>query len=465
MRDRLHFLPPLWIAIGASAMMLAAMFFAHQAALFRVSIVFCAVWVGLTLYVRNPKVYLQFALWVCFLTPLARRMVDLKFGYQDQNLVLLCPLLVTAIAALALLECSHEMREVTPFLLCISGVLYGLVIGLIRHASADVIYGFFSWLAPVVFGLSVYLQWPDCQTYHRAIERTFLLGVLVMGAYGIFQYCAPPRWDVYWWQSLPFSTADSFGRPFSFKVRVWSTLNAPAPFAAVMGAGLLLNMASRSRWAVICNLAGLGSLLLSLSRTEWVACAFGFLFILSRASGQFLKKTILAVGVLAIVSVPLLSVKPVQETITQRLGSFQHLSQDESIQGRSAMYDRLAGDILRDPFGQGLSNSAVYDGYALDSGLLRILLRLGMIGTLFYLAGIGQIASRLLARNRTPDNIQVVCGAILLAALLKFVSVSVFENGGGAVLWLCMGLGLASRRFYGERVEEIGMRESYVYAD
>jgi hypothetical protein len=465
MRDRLHKLPPLWMAIGTSTIMLAATFFAHQAELFRVSIVICAFWVGLTLYVRNPKAYLQFALWICFLTPLIRRMVDFKFGYQDQNPVLLCPLLVFALAGLGLRDSTRSLREVTPFLLCISGVLYGLVIGLTRHPSASVIYGFASWLAPVVFGLNVYLQWPNYRAYQRVIERTFLLGILVMGAYGILQYCAPPPWDVYWWQSLPYAIADSFGRPFSFKVRVWSTLNAPAPFAAIMGAGLLLNMASRSRWVLICNLVGLGSLLLSLSRTEWVACAFGFVLIVSRANQNSLKRMLLAVTVFAAVSIPLFSVGQVREIVMQRLGSFQHLSQDESIQTRSAMYERLIGDILRDPYGQGVSNSAVYDGYALDSGTLRLLLNLGMIGSLFYLAGIFQIASRLLGRNVTRNNVQVVSGAIMLASLLKFVSVSVFENSAGAILWLCMGLGLAARRFYGERVEETGMQETYAYAE
>jgi O-antigen ligase len=206
-------------------------------------------------------------------------------------------------------------------------------------------------------------------------------------------------------------------------------------------------------------------LLLSLSRTEWVAYAFGFLFFVSRGSREFRKKALFAIAVAAVVSVPLFSVGPIQEIITQRLGSFQHLSQDDSMQTRSAMYDRLLGDILRDPFGQGVSNAAVYDGYALDSGSLRLLLRLGMIGSLFYLAGICQIASRLLTKTLPRNNIQVVCSAIMLASLLKFFSVAVFENAGGAVLWLCMGLGLAARRFYGERVEETGMPERYAYAE
>ena len=107
---------------------------------------------------------------------------------MDQNLVLLTPILVTAISAQSLFQCARSLREVTPFLLCVTGVLYGAVIGLLRHASADVFYGLFNWLAPVVLGLSVYLQWPLYRAQRVMVANTFLLGVLVMGVYGIYQY-------------------------------------------------------------------------------------------------------------------------------------------------------------------------------------------------------------------------------------------------------------------------------------
>jgi hypothetical protein len=465
MRDRIKFVPPPWFALGASAILLVALFAAHRAELFRECFPVCGVLIALALYVKRPDLYLQFTLWLWFLTPLVRRVVDLRFGYADQNLVLLCPILVTAVAGLSLLERAEPVRALTPFFLCITGVVYGFVIGMMRHASGDVVYGLFNWLAPILLGLHVYLQWPLYERHKRAIERTFLLGIAVMGLYGIYQYCAPPPWDVYWWESLPPYLAASFGRPVKFEVRVWSTLNAPAPFAGVMAVGLLMNFASRSKWRWICNLAGLGAFMLSLSRTEWLACLVGLIFILYRGSRAFLVKTLAGAVVLVAVGVALLSAGPGQRMIVQRLGSFQHLSQDESVQTRSAMYERLMGDMMRDPFGQGVSNAAVYDGYALDSGPLRFLLKLGMLGTLFYFAGICQILVRLLPRQFGEDPLQAACGAVLLAALAKFISVSGFENAGGAVLWLCIGLGLAARRYYAAEIETVAQEERYAYAN
>jgi hypothetical protein len=331
--------PASWVTCTCG-LILSALFLAHQGQMFRIAVPTSAVLIALSLYARRPTAYLQFTLWMWFLTPLVRRLIDWHFGYMDQNLVLLTPILVTAISAQSLFQCARSLREVTPFLLCVTGVLYGAVIGLLRHASADVFYGLFNWLAPVVLGLSVYLQWPLYRAQRVMVANTFLLGVLVMGVYGIYQYCAPPPWDVYWWQSLPTGTPESFGRAVKFQIRVWSTLNAPAPFAAVMSVGLLMNLVSNSRWKPICNLAGLGALVLSLSRTEWLGCTIGLLFILYRGDRRFIFKTIAGLVLIAVACIPLLSVGSTQKMITQRIASFQHLGRDDSFQTRSAIVGR-----------------------------------------------------------------------------------------------------------------------------
>jgi hypothetical protein len=457
-------IPPTWFLVGACSMLLCTLFIAHFAQPFRIAVPGCSLVIAFALYRKNTPAYCSFTLCTCFFTAVVRRLVDWHFGYADQNLILLTPILVTSISGFGLLNGGRSLRQITPFLLCIAGVTYGFVIGLMRHPSADVVYGFFNWVAPVLFGLFVYLSWPQFLEQRRAIEHAFLVGITLMGVYGIYQYCAPLPWDIYWWQSLPTGTPESFGRPVKFGLRVWSTLNAPAPFAGVMCVGLLLTFVSASRVKWVCFLVALGAFLLSLSRTEWAAFALGLAFILYRGSRATLIKTLAGFVLIGVVSVPFLSSGPAEKVLSARINSFKHLGQDDSFQTRSAMYERLLGDIAQEPFGRGVSNVSTYDGYAIDSGVLRSLLNLGVLGAAFYFFGLLQIVLRLLPKHIIVDPFPAACGAVLISALAKMMFVSPFENGPGVMVWLCIGLGLAAKQYHSICVPACIPEEEYSYA-
>ena len=62
----------------------------------------------------------------------------------------------------------------------------------------------------------------------QAVEKCFTWAVLLLGAYGIYQYIAPPPWDCAWLEGLPGGYENlSFGHPTPFEIRVWSTSNSP----------------------------------------------------------------------------------------------------------------------------------------------------------------------------------------------------------------------------------------------
>ena len=130
-----------WLAAVASLLLAIALFAAGQGALLRIAIPAGATITALALYLRRPIGFIHFTLWTWFLTPFVRRLVDWRFGFEDQNLVLLAPFLVTAIAGITLIR---ERRNVTgsqtaPFYLCMAGVSYGFLVGVIRwrlHASS-----------------------------------------------------------------------------------------------------------------------------------------------------------------------------------------------------------------------------------------------------------------------------------------------------------------------------------------
>src|ERR1700744_3165059 len=60
-----------------------------------------AVALGIWVYVRKQQYFLDYAIWLWFLTPFLRRLLDLNAGWLDPSPILLVPYLVTLIAPLA----------------------------------------------------------------------------------------------------------------------------------------------------------------------------------------------------------------------------------------------------------------------------------------------------------------------------------------------------------------------------
>jgi len=440
-----HAMPsPVWLTTVASLALIATLFAAKAAMLLRIALCVCPVTIAMALLHASDQLYIQFTLWVWFLAPMVRRVVDQRFGFADQNVVLLAPLLVTMLSAHCLTELPGTRLRIRPFFLCMAAVTYGCMIGLIEAPSAEVIYGYFNWLTPVLFGLFVYMRSSDYPVLRAAVRRTLLQGVALLGAYGIYQYVAPPVWDVYWWQSLPFGLVAAFGRPSPYEIRVWSTMNAPQPFAAMMGMSLLLILSARPRWVVPVALIGAKAFSLTLVRTEWLGWTAGMLYLASRMRPAVLIKCVIGAAALLLVFLPLLSLGTTRDVIGERLDSFTHLRSDDSVTTRLAMYQHLTGDLVQNPFGHGVSNQEVYLGYSLDSGPLRMLFNFGLLGTAMYLAGAVSALWVLLRNQDRRDIFALGCTAVLLSAFAKFLSLSAFMNASGVMVWLAIGMGFAA---------------------
>jgi hypothetical protein len=158
------------------AIVLSVLWLAGQGPLLRIAIPALATFLGLILYLRRPILYVQYLLWVWFLAPLARRIVDLRFGWEDPSIILLAPLLVSGIAGLALLRKASAARREIPagFVLCGVAIFYGFVVGMFLHPSAETAYELLNWLCPLLFGLHLCLHWRHYEQYRDAILRTFL---------------------------------------------------------------------------------------------------------------------------------------------------------------------------------------------------------------------------------------------------------------------------------------------------
>jgi hypothetical protein len=451
----------IWLAAIASFLLAIALFAAGQGALLRIAIPAGATITALALYLRRPIGFIHFTLWTWFLTPLLRRLVDWRFGFVDQNMVLLAPFLVTAIAGITLIRERRNVSgsQTAPFYLCMAGISYGFLVGVIRwklHASlaeslGGVVYCLFMWLAPLFFGLHLLLRWRDYDEQKQAIVECFTWAVLLLGAYGVYQYIAPPAWDCAWLEGLPGGYENlSFGHPAPFEIRVWSTSNSPGTFSIIMLTGLILLFGARTRYKFAFVAVGYLSFLLSLVRTGWLAWLIAMVLLLSSYRGAPLRRFILGLFLLPVALLPLMLIPEIQQTVQDRIQSMQDLKGDESFQDRKTMYQHLTSELLDEPSGIGLLNSNLsVDGYTLDSGVLQTVFMLGFAGAALFGTGI-LLACIALTRSPSREGLptlsaeQIAFRAIIIASLAKLIGENVFVNVGGIVLWICIGLWMAS---------------------
>jgi hypothetical protein len=444
------------LAIGLGGVGIAALGLAGQANLLRLAIPAAALLVGTVLYLSQPIRYVEYSLWLWFLIPLVRRLVDWRFGYTEPNMVLLAPLLVSAVGGLTLvLPSSRAKARIPPaFILCGAAILYGFAVGMIAHRAAEpvaeMVYGLANWLCPLLFGLHLYFNWRSYEEYRRAITRTFLWGVLVLGVYGVYQFLAPPAWDTYWLERVvdldPLGA--TFGKPEPLLVRVWSTLNSPGPFANTMMVGLLLLFGVRSPLRIPAAIAGYLSLLLSMVRTAWLSWLVGFGLILAKTKLRTLVRILLSALVIFLCLLPFVADPRIAPLVTDRMETFADLGHDESFGSRVDMYGELINESIENPAGFGLSNQTVWHSTPIDSGIISMLFSLGWLGSLLFGVGILSILSTRRACSET-DTFMLAGRAIAIAILGQVIGGNIFVGINGMVFWMFVAM-----IFSGQRLSE-----------
>jgi hypothetical protein len=370
---------------------------------------------------------------------------------------MIAPYLVSGVAALTLVRCLPQLLQprLLPFALILMALNYAFVIGLVHAGPLAATYGLLTWLVPVVLGFHVAAQWEWYPLHRDAIQRVFLWGVLAMGVYGIVQFLVLPAWDAHWMRA---SEMSSIGGAQPFKVRIWSTMNSPQPFALAMMAGLLFAFAAKGWFRFVAAGPGYVGLLLSLVRTAWLGWAIGLVILLARARGAH-KARLLAIGIaVGLLSLPLLLLEPVADRVSARFETLQDLGEDESLQARLALYSEFflasAGNVVGEGIGSAnLATKLAEDGdlaeyQTIDSGVLEAMFVLGWPGTLLYLAGLCWLVGGAFGGPPARDDLAVsAAGAVVVAILAMTLSHNTLVGVGGAVLWTFLGLMLAAREF------------------
>jgi hypothetical protein len=421
-----------------------------------------ALLVGVILYLCHPTLYLGFTWWLWFLTPEVRRIVDYQIGWNPISPVMVAPYLVAGVAALTLLRSLPQMLQrprLFPFLLVLMGLNYGYTIGLVRAGPAPATYALLDWIVPVAFGFHMAAHWQQYPLYRDAMQRVFLWGVLAMGIYGIVQFYVVPPWDAYWMEVAPIG---SIGWPQPFEVRVWSTMNAPLPFGVVMMAGLLFTFAATGPLRFVAAVPGYLSFLLCLVRTAWFGWAIGVLFMLVSIRGVQKMKLLAVAALVGLLSLPLLLLEPVAETVTSRFESMQELREDTSYRARLRLYRDMLLLSATNVIGEGLGATGLATklanagepGLIFDSGVLDFMFVLGWPGTILYVGGLIWLLANAFDTPAWHQNLAVhAARAIVLATLAMHLSLNMLTGVAGMVFWSFLGLALGAATFHRDQGE------------
>ena len=414
------------------------------------------------IYWRQPAAYLAYAWWIWMLSPFVRRLADVQAGWNEMNPISLAPLLVTAVTLPTLLRHLPRFRHraLVPFLLMTVALIYGLAVGSVRAAVPAAAYAAATWFLPMMLGAYLIVHWERYPEHRESLGKAFIWGLIITGVYGVYQFISPPQWDRYWMMQ---SQMDSIGRPEPFAVRVFSMMNAPGPFAYVIEGALLLMLAYRGRFRTFAIVAGTAAFLLSLVRSAWLGILLGFAlyFIYApwRNPGRAIIRgaaTITAIAVLAFGASFFLPTDRIREAAAQRMATLTNISGDYSYRERKGDLGGHLENIGQDFVGEGLGSTGTSVGLNrpvvgirdFDNGVLEIFYALGWIGGLLFVAGLGWFVVPLLRKGEERhDDFARAARAAGVAILCQAIFGNVFANVSAAIMWTCLGLHAASRRY------------------
>ncbi|HVZ49390.1 MAG TPA: hypothetical protein VG916_11440, partial [Gemmatimonadaceae bacterium] len=354
-----------------------------------------AVATGLLLYLRDQGAYVSFSLWLWFITPFVRRVLDMRHGWSPTSIVLIAPLAVALLAAFTVLHRLRELRGMlyAPFLLVLLAFGYGFSVGAINAGVVPAMYALTTWLAPATFGLYVAINWRRYPEFANAVRRTFTWALPLLAAYGIYQFVVMPRWDAQWMINAGLR---SIGAPRPFLARVYGTLNTPGPFAAFLCAGSLMLLPQKGRLRFVGIGIAILSLLLTRTRAAWAAFVIGLVV---QQFGQPLKQlpkyaiTLIAV---ALIAIPVARMPQFSALILPRIQTFANLSEDNSFVKRYNFSETAAAGIVETAEGNGLGTTGgaiklrgSQGVRSLDNGFLEIFYIYGWVGGVLFFLGIG----------------------------------------------------------------------------
>lgn len=421
---------------------------------------------------------LVLAIWV--LSPEVRRVYDWRTTFHSLSPFSLLPL-ASLVPGFFLLRSQWSRFGVTGRRVMGLWTLafgYAFMIAYLQHSSLSAIYAAALFVVPLFLYalLSAGSSGEDISVTYERIAKVILWLAVFSSLYGIYQYIAPPAWDVYWAQQA--NIEGSQGITESFNFRIFGTLNSTGPFAGFLVFAILMNLPRLrlSRWwnglmLVPCIIA----LALTSVRAGWLAVAVGIILYLLLSPQR--RSTLMSLGTIAVafalVGAGLLSTVGftngalATNSLTSRVSSLQNLSNDSSVRDREAVTAEALHTGIDEPLGQGIgvvgTSAKLSGGQAdsLDNGYLARFLEMGVPGTSLYLlailvalfASFKTYRSYLRSGNGDTANIGAIALTVQLVLMVLEVGADSHNGFAGMLFWMSLFFASAYRAPAGVRVE------------
>ena len=390
--------------------------------------------------------HLEITIQLYVFAPLLRRLVDVNVGYDAIGTMLVGPVLALMAAFPELRRLLSDRRRDTivfvPYLMITACVTYGWIISAFQNNLLSSTISAAKYMVPMLYCVCLLLRPDESARILRSAVRAFVIVGPIIGFYGIAQELSPQAWDRYWIVASNFQAA---GQPESMQVRVFSTMNSPASFAAYAVCGLLLFSFTRSfipglLVPFIALLPLSISLLLSGMRTTWISAAVSLLFcLLFRATRQRASLLIIFLTVGVIFTLLLTSFGT---SVADRISSMgSGVSQDGSGSERLHDYIYVFTEGRRYLFGMGLSADSDPRMAALDGQWLLSVVQMGLVfGTLHTLLIMWAGVQGLLTLRHNPEVLRIVAGALILGDMSVFLLLGFSVGEIGFLFWMLVGV-------------------------
>lgn len=421
-----------------------------QAGILRLVFPLLSVAVGWFLLWRSKPLYVGLVFWLWFVTPFLGRMADFQGGWTPASAVELAPYLaasLTGVWLLANLRCLTN-RKALPYMCALVAIAYGTIFGLTYLPLFNVLRALLNWFVPIVFGLFIYENRQHYAAFRRVIEKSFLYGLLLLGSYGIYQFFFLPDWDRMWMLNVQMN---SFGEVDPMKARAFSTMNAPAIFAAAMACGLLVLFNLKGKLRLLASACGFVGLVLTLSRASWLSFVVGCLYLALRLGMRARMRMALASVACIGLLIGFAQIPGIKDLVEERVASFTQPGQDISFSSRVEGHEQALRVLAQEPWGEGVGSTDTLhntegDDSIIgphDSTLLEFLYSLGWIGTFIYVLGLGTLGVQLL-RTGGRDPFVLSAHAILIGFLAQALLNSIFLGVLGFMVWTFASMSLAA---------------------
>lgn len=442
-----------WAALAAIIGIPTLCILGNQAGLLRLVFPLLSLAVGAFLIWRSKPLYVGLVFWLWFVTPFLSRVADFQGGWSQASAVELAPYITAGLAAIPLfanLKCLAYRRSL-PYVCALVAILYGLIIGIRYLPPFNVLRALLNWLVPVIFGLFIIENAHLYPQFKRVIEKSFLYGILIMSAYGIYQFFVLPDWDRMWMLNVQLN---SFGEIDPMKTRAFSTMNAPAIFAGVTACGLLLLFNAKGKLRLLSAACGFIGLILTLSRASWLSLVFGCAFLMFRLDLRARFRVAIASFACILFLIGISQVPGIKQLVEQRVRTFTQPGQDVSYSARVEGHERALLEIAQEPWGEGIGSTdtlhntegddAIIGPH--DSTLLEFLYSLGWMGTLIYALGLLALSVQLFRPGR-GDLFVASAQAILIGFFAQCLLNSVMLGVLGFMVWTFASMILAAAEF------------------